>query len=250
MAPRRRSSRLLWVWLFVWLLATALACASEGIDPVIETGGDAEITADGLHRLRHAGFENGWLRPDANLAAYDTIVVSPPLIAYARTPRRNVTDVGMTPNFLLSEVQMGALELQLVEAIGSEFARSAHYGVVETPRPGTLRIDPAIVRLVVRVPTDPAPDRDFVYSTSTAIMTLLLDVRDGETGEILARFADRREARAPGSNGTTTLTWSNPVNDSAALRITFRRWARVLREKLDRLQETAAAEQGRRADAP
>jgi hypothetical protein len=250
MASRRRSTTVVWVWVFVWSLATALACASEGFDPVVETGGDAEITADGLHRLRHAGFEDGWLRPDANLAAYDTIVVSPPLVAYDRTPRRNVTEVGMTPNFLLSQDQMASLKLQLVEAIGSEFARSAHYAVVETPGPGTLRIDPAIVRLVVRVPTDPAPDRDFVYSTATAILTLVLDVRDAETGEILARFADRREARAPGSNGTTTLTWSNPVNDSAAVRITFRRWARVLREKLDRLQEMAVADEGRRAGTP
>jgi hypothetical protein len=238
------------VWVLVWPLATALACASEGLDPVVETGGDAEVTADGLHRLRHAGFGDGWLRPDADFTSYDNIVVSPPLVAYDRTPRRNVTDVGMTPNFLLSEEQMASLKRQLVEAIGSEFARSAHYGVVETTGPRTLRVDAAIVRLVVRVPTDPAPDRDFVYSTSVAIMTLVLDVRDGETGEILARFADRREARPPGSNGTTTLTWSNPVNDSAALRITFRRWARVLREKLDRLQEMAVADQGRRAQTP
>ena len=65
-----------------------------------------------------------------------------------------------------------------------------------------LLIEPSLVDLVVKVPTD-APPNSTTYTTSAGEVTLVLELRDSITHELLARVADRREARRPGSGSAT-----------------------------------------------
>jgi hypothetical protein len=47
--------------------------------------------------------------------------------------------------------------------------------------------------LVVKIPTERAGGRDQSYTVSYAEVTLIVELRDSESGEILARVADRRD---------------------------------------------------------
>jgi hypothetical protein len=60
-------------------------------------------------------------------------------------------------------------------------------------------------------------------------MTLFAELFDSETGEIIARVVDRREARA---TGMATLT-TKSVN-AAEARTIASAWARILRNGLDK----------------
>ncbi len=215
---------------------TALSCApGPASQPQMETGPDAEVTPDGLHRLHHSGFQLAWVKPDVVFADYDSIMLTTPQVAYKRPPRRHSRQMS-NPNFALSDHQMQQFKQALVDAFEVQFAKSEFYEIVDEPGPTTMLIEPAIIDLVVLVPTDSRPVSEMTFSTSTARMTLLMELRDSQSGEILARVAERREARRPGTTANT-LTWSNSVNDAAAVRSTFKRWARVLREQLDRTHE-------------
>ena len=88
--------------------------------------------------------------------------------------------------------------------------------------------------LVVNTPTK-AVGRDRYYTTSTADMTLLMELRDSESGELLARIADRRTARSPHGSGLNRVYYSNPISNSQAVRSTFKRWATILVGQLDQL---------------
>lgn len=236
--------RILWLLVVTTSIVGPIACARPQW-PEVETGPDAEVTSDGLYRVRGSGFANAWLKPDARLASYGTIVLSPPLVAYKRPPKAYGSTDAISDNYPLSERQMEDFKRYLVEAFRNELDQSAYYRVVDAPEDDTLRIDPAIVDLVVMVPTDNRAGRARVYASTPAVMTILLELRDAASGEVLARFAERRSATAPGQNTTTMLTWSNAVNDSAALRTTFRGWASTLRQRLDRVHEVQSTASAR-----
>ncbi len=67
-------------------------------------------------------------------------------------------------------------------------------------------------------------------------MTLVAELRDSMTGEILARAVDARSAR---SSGTWTI--ANRVTNTADARRAMGIWARALREGLDEMYGRAAA---------
>jgi hypothetical protein len=60
-------------------------------------------------------------------------------------------------------------------------------------------------------------------------MTIFAELYDSKTGEVLARLADRREAR---NSGTLALT--NSVVNADEARSIASSWARILREGLDK----------------
>lgn len=220
--------------------SAVLGCSGSALPPAeLDTGPDAQMTADGLYPLRGSGYQLAWAKPDVDFAEYATIMLSEPQVAYKRTPRRRSGGSMADPNFALSESQMTRFKEALVEAFQREFRNSEFYQVVDTPGPDTLLIETAIIDLVVLVPTETRPMSETHFSTSTAVMTLLMELRDARSREILARIAERREARTPGNRGGSTLTWSSSVNDATAIRSTFRYWAKILRQRLDRLHEVA-----------
>jgi hypothetical protein len=60
-------------------------------------------------------------------------------------------------------------------------------------------------------------------------MTIFAELYDSETGELLARVVDRREAR-----GTGMLTLTNSVVNAEEARAIASSWARILRGALDK----------------
>ena len=69
-------------------------------------------------------------------------------------------------------------------------------------------------------------------------MSLLAELRDAESGAILARVADRKTATAPGRI-PGSLQWTTKASNRAAARRTLRTWAESLRRALDAAREEA-----------
>ena len=57
-----------------WATGLSFGCASSrtGAAEVV-TGARAEVTEDGLHRMRNAGFKNAWAKPSVDFRAYDKL---------------------------------------------------------------------------------------------------------------------------------------------------------------------------------
>lgn len=60
-------------------------------------------------------------------------------------------------------------------------------------------------------------------------MTLIAELYDSETGEVLARVIDRREGRR-----AATLTLSSSVSNAEEARSNASTWARILSNALDK----------------
>jgi hypothetical protein len=148
---------------FSLAIAVVVLAGCSSSNPTIQTGEDAEISFDGLHRVDNARFASSWADPDIDFSRYNKVMPG-----------------------------------------GAEY-------------------------IVSRVPPDMV-GRGEVYLSSVGEATLIIEVIDSMSNEVIFRAAERRAAE-PGQ-GTMGMR-STSVSTWAEVRRLIRRWARTLREGLD-----------------
>jgi hypothetical protein len=117
---------------------------------------------------------------------------------------------------------------RLVHDAFVEELKRGGYSIVAEPGPDVLRVQAAIVNLHITAPDVMTPGRTRVYAASAGEMTLVAELADSETGEIIARVLDRRQARATGN-----FRLSSRVSNASEARNAASSWARILRGELD-----------------
>jgi Protein of unknown function (DUF3313) len=202
----------------------SLGCTlSPSGPPTIESGPDAEITHDGLHRLDNTRrFQRVWVKPGLQLASYRKLLPVNSGIHYKRAPRSSRGE------FPLTETQMERFRLGLRDAIEAELTGPGGWEMTNEKGPDVLIVRGAILDLVVTVPPQRTAGRSESYSTSVGEATLLVEIYDSESVEILARIVDRRAI-----NRESSSFRNDTINNRAAARNLFRIWALRLRQGLD-----------------
>ena len=87
--------------------------------------------------------------------------------------------------------------------------------------------------LIIAVPTQEVGGSTNRVARSAGAVTLVMEIRDSQSGEIIARVADRRDPSASGSGGMVRVS---PQAVRADMRRLFESWAATLRERLDELR--------------
>ena len=209
------------------MFAAALlaGCASPAA-PTLQSGPGAERSHDGLVRVDHARFDRVWVRQGASLAGYDKVKLEYAGFAYRRQPRRSNRTA--TDNFAIDESQQRLIRETLGEVFVEELERDGGWQVVQTQGPDVLGIRGGLIDVVVHAPPEPTSARGGVWVASAGEATLVLEIHDSQTGEILARIANRDDAE-PVGGGMRSM----PINNRIEVKRMFRGWARRLRAGLD-----------------
>jgi len=215
-------SRPLTILVFAALLA---GCQS---DPTIQTGPDAEVSAEGLYRVDNSKVKMVWVKPGLNLSGYTKIKLVGDGIEYrAVRPARGTKRANSSRSaFPLDAKQRARLESMVGEAFRDEISRSKHYTIVEDEGPEVLEVRGALFGVVSNVPPD-IRDRGDIYLTRIGEAGLIIELRDSESNEILARSIERRWV------DPVVAVRSNPATNMSEARREIRRWATLLRERLD-----------------
>jgi len=125
---------------------------------------------------------------------------------------------------------VAAIQSRLAEMVHEIFVdelNRAGYPLVAEPSHETLRVTVAIVDLFITAPDTMSPERTSTFTADSGRMTLVLELRDSVTGEVLARAADTRTGRRSGPLTVTSRT-TNTADARRAIRI----WASGLRQAL------------------
>jgi hypothetical protein len=201
----------------------------------MQTGPDAEVTVDGLVRIDHSVLPVVYVKPEIDLTAYTRFMLDPVDVAYQKDPRGRTQSggAGATDNFALTPSQMEDLKGMFQETVVEVLTEDDGYELTAEPGPDVLRITASLIDLVVAVPTEQG-GRGGVYTTSYGLVTLILELRDSESGEILARASDRRDPTR--TRGSRNMAEVSPTYVRSDVMTMFRRWADVLRERLDELR--------------
>ncbi len=207
----------------------------ETAPPTIQTGPDAELSFDGLHMVDNSRADVAWARPDFDLSGYSKIWPVGAGIEYRQVKNRGTTSMARSRGgpYFIDDKSRAQFENLVGDIFKEELQKVETYELADGPGPDVLMVRGGLLNVTSMVPPDPVGGRSAVYLSSIGDATLVLELRDSETGTILARSVDRRAAETIGG----TFQRSNSVTSSAEVRRLIRHWATRLREGLDGFQE-------------
>jgi len=120
------------------------------------------------------------------------------------------------------------------EEFTAELSKLKRYQIVDKPGPDVLMLVGAVIDVVSNVPND-ADSAQFarggVYLTSVGEATLVIELRDSESKEVLGRAADRRAAESPFAFEVNKVTAWTEVHRLAQA------WASLLRQRLEEIEK-------------
>lgn len=189
---------------------------------------------DGLVRQENPRLSAVFVRPGAmeDMAAFRNVMLDPVYVSFAsdfESGRRS----GSVARRLNAD-DMAAIRQNVADMFHQIFREelaAGGYALVEEAGPETLRVSAAIVDLFISAPAAAeGAGRTRTYTANSGRMTLVAELRDSVTGEILARAVDGRSGR---NTGLWTVT--NRVTNTADARRAIRVWARALRDALDEM---------------
>lgn len=206
------------------VIAIALAaflsgCATTTSDPVA-----LELDFEGLQQIKSRHFDVAKIRPGVNFDAYTGLMVDEPELAF-RTPDRSQHE------FALSDEQKGKFLNMLASQFQSQLAQSQRLTLVEAAGPGVLSLSIRVQDVNATIPPNSGGrvGRAGVFLTAAGEATLVLEVRDSQSNEVLARAAEVRavEGAAMLQKGGGAVTSWTDVDKLCE------QWAITARERLD-----------------
>jgi len=213
------------------LIFAIVVVGCETAPPTIQTGPEAELSFDGLHKVDNSQADAAWARPDFDISGYTKIMPLSAGIEYRQVKDRGRSSIARSQGgpYFIDDKARARFEELVSEVFTEELKKIERFEIVDEPGPDVLVVVGGLLDVVSYVPPDPVGGRSYVYLSSVGDATLVLELRDSETGTILARSIDRRAAEPIGA----TLQDSNRVSNAAEVRRLIRHWASRLREGLD-----------------
>ncbi len=199
-----------------------------GAQPPLATDTDANVSEDGLHRVDDSVMDAAWVKPDLNLARYTKVYFLGTGVSF-----REVADATYRAGdrferteFPVSADSKRELRMLFRETFQMDIAEVERYEITDTPGRDVLIAQGFLIDVVSHVPPDSA--RNFSTTLrSTWEATIVLELRDSMSHEILARTAERELP-------TGTIDLSDLWRETRQL---IDRWSRLL---CTRLEEVSA----------
>ena len=190
------------------------------------------MSYDGLQKTSVKGVELAYTRPGATLASYKGILLLPVEVSFYKNWDPNVPG---TP-WKLSASDRDTIKQRAAKLVYDSFVKELKrggYPVVSAARPDVLLVKISILNLIVTAPDVMSAGMDATYARSPGQATILAELFDSETGQVLARVVDTQQPQGFGGMMTSG-------SNMAAGQQVADQWARILRNGLDRAREVGA----------
>ena len=214
-------------------IALVLALAGCTGQPTVQTGPNAEVSFDGLHKIDNSAFHDAWADPDADWARYDQFIAGEAFFEYRAVKKSakysNIRPPASTDEFYIDEKDRERMKREVSDIFDEELTKSERFTETKEPGPNVLIIRGGLHDIVSRTPPE-LITRGEIYIRAFGEATLVLEVVDSMSGEVIARAVERREA-----GNSAFMTEANTVTGWAEVRRLARRWALTLRKGLDSL---------------
>jgi hypothetical protein len=208
---------------------------ATGALPILATGPDADVTEEGLHRVDPSIMEAAWVKPDLDLSVYTRILLMPSAVQFREVDERSFnarTRIGVT-EFPLDDERKEWLREIWRQAVDARFTQEQSYEFYDGAGSKLLVVQGFLVDVVSHIPPEDVGS-GVTYISDPWIASVVLELRDATTAELLARTMDRRFAEGRLIDlGTVWIQTEDLVE----------RWAQVLSHRLKQLSDLG--EQGR-----
>ena len=205
----------------VLLLALLVsACAPQPTVPVAASTDNI----DGLEQVSSRYFDIAFVRPGVDFSHYQKVILSGSELAF-KTPDRS------QQQFPLTDEQKDRFRQQLDEEFAAELANLENLSLTDKAGPDTLSVQIRVQDILATVPGQ-ATGRSGWGSMSLRALgeaTLVIELHDSESGEILARVYDRQAVEGVAiaqQQDAPLMGWQDAESMS-------KRWASTVRDRLD-----------------
>jgi hypothetical protein len=198
--------------------ASALIAFSNG-----PAGAKPPTNWDGLVQVPAKSVDYLYLRPGADFRQYTSLILDPTQVAFRKNWQKDINrDRRGSPQISDSDVRQAIDEAQgkLGSAFGKRFGETG-FPIVTAPAANALRVFVGIANVDVTSPDLNSSTRGRVYSEQAGYATLVVEVRDSLTGELLGRAVDH------GVAGDHLVTWRNSTTNWADFDHLFDQWAMI-----------------------
>ena len=217
--------------LAVGFLGTALVagCATT-------TSSQLQKSWDGLELKQVKGVDAVYLLPGAQFKPYTSVMIDPVQVAFDKNWEPNQYERDISRHLSTKDIEKIRTEMaQTFRDVFVKELQEGGYTVVQETSPETLRVSPGLANVYITAPDKMSPGRSYTLTSESGRMTLVMELRDGATGQLIGRVLDTKV----GDNfGRMQITDS--VTNSADFRQAVGQWARRLRTGLDNLKAGVA----------
>jgi hypothetical protein len=213
------------------IIAATLACSMLAACQTNKSSPIDEVSVnEGLQRVDSKVVDAVYRRPEARLTEYSKLLLRTPIeVQFAKDwdPAK-----GGTVLYKMNEPDREKIKSELAELFADTFRKELEkggYPLVDKAAPDVLLMQAAIVNLYITAP-DVSMDtaaRTKVYTSDAGQMTLIMQLHDSVTGQLLVRAYDHR------SGGADMWQWTTSVTNTAEARRIIATWAQALRKAFD-----------------
>jgi hypothetical protein len=208
----------------------ALAAMTAGC--ATTTSNKPQQNWDGLQLVPSKGVDAVYLLPGVQIKTYNSVLLDPVQVAFDKNwdPNDSTRDISRH----LSTKDIEEIRTEMATEFRKVFAKelsAGGYTVVEQTAPDTLRVSAGLANVYITAPDTMSAGRSYTLTNESGRMTLVMELRDGATGQLLGRVVDQKI----GDNfGRMQVT--NSVTNSADFRAAVSDWAKRLKNGLDRVR--------------
>jgi hypothetical protein len=177
---------------------------------------------DGLVKVKSKKLAAVYLQPGADFTGYKRVMIDPTEVAFEKNWARDYNrgsrglDTKVSNADVEKAVQKGAVAA--TDIFAKAFEKAGYPSATEAA-PDVLRVRTAIVNIHVTSPDIQTAGRSNSFAGEAGEASLVIEVRDSETGALLGRGVDRRVA------GDNFVQLRNSVTNRADFAALVRSWA-------------------------
>lgn len=208
-----------------------------GAQVVVETGPEAEVTADGLYRVPPAVMPGTWAKPDLDLSRYSRIFFLPTIVQLREIPERRYSARAMANDtaFPINELRQERLRNLFGEHFYEAVSTVRSYELSDELGRDVLMIQGFLTDVASGVPPDNTTGFGAVIRMAWEV-SLVMELRDAMSNELLARTIEAQRVTGPMDAGAVF---------SLTPRLT-QQWSRRLVRNLEELSDlTGRSDVGR-----
>ncbi|MEH6590652.1 MAG: DUF3313 family protein [Halioglobus sp.] len=222
---------------FAFFLLSGVVTAEENMSESV-----AEAKAEGDLVKGKSSFRETWVNPAVDFTQYDKILLGEAEFDFrdvgpGQKYRSSMRSVNSKSEFGILEADQEKFKNVVAEAFVKELSKSKKYDIVTESGANTILLEAAVLDIVSHVPPETIGRGD-IYLSSVASVTLVLELMDSETGQVIAYIEERRKIEPPGGGRIDSFTM--PAN-SVTVWADIGRWARSsasrLRSSLEKAQK-------------
>ena len=166
--------------------------------PVLETGPDAEVTADGLYPVHPSIMPAAWVRLDVDLSRYTRIFFMPAVTQFREMPERRYTArrTDSRTEFPVSDLMRARLSEVFGESFYEAVSGVRSYELSDEPGRDVLMVQGFLTDVISGIPPDLAGSNVATVRWAWDA-NVVMELRDSMSDEVLARTLDQQRIEGP-----------------------------------------------------